>query len=94
MIGPLCFALAISTFFATQRWQAIVASPVLVYLSGISYNLYLWHLEIAVWLHNTALDPAVSAALAVPVAVGVAWFITARFETPILRGDLARFSGA
>lgn len=93
LIGPLCFALALTTSFAVPRWQSIVATRALVFLSAISYNLYLWHLEIAVWLHNTALDPAVSGMLAVPVAIGVAWFITTRFEQPILRGDLAKFSG-
>jgi peptidoglycan/LPS O-acetylase OafA/YrhL len=94
IIGPLCIALALTTLFAVPRWHALVASPVLVFLSAISYNLYLWHLEITVWLHKTDLPPVVSAALAVPVAVGVAWFITTRFEQPILNGNVAQFSGA
>ncbi len=88
-IGPLCIALALSTFFAAARWKAIVATPALVFLSAISYNLYLWHLEITVWLHNTGLPSIVSAAIAVPVAIGVATLITYRFEQPILNANLA-----
>jgi peptidoglycan/LPS O-acetylase OafA/YrhL len=94
MVGPLCFALALTTYFAVPRWHAVVAAPALVFLSAISYNLYLWHLEIAVWLHNTGLPTTASAILAVPAAIGVAWFITTRFEQPILNGGLAPFSAA
>ena len=89
VIGPLCIVLALTTFFAVPRWQAIVAPPAFVFLSAISYNLYLWHLEIAVWLHNTGMPPVLSAILAVPVAVGAAWLITTRFEQPILNSSFA-----
>jgi peptidoglycan/LPS O-acetylase OafA/YrhL len=84
MIGPLCFALALSTFFATRRLQAFITSPALVFLSAISYNLYLWHLEIFVWLHNTGLSAFWTVALSIPAAVGVAALITYRLERPIL----------
>jgi peptidoglycan/LPS O-acetylase OafA/YrhL len=84
LIGPLCFALAISTFFATRRWQAIVASPVLVFLSGISYNLYLWHLEIAVWIHAAGFSAFWTVVLAIPAALSVAAIVTYRLEAPIL----------
>jgi peptidoglycan/LPS O-acetylase OafA/YrhL len=88
-IGPICIILALTTFFAAPRWKTIVATPALVFLSAISYNLYLWHLEIAVWLHGSGLPAIVSALIAVPVAIGVAWVLTYRFEQPILNADLA-----
>jgi len=50
----------------------------------------LWHLEIAVWLRGSGLPAIVSALLAVPVALGVAWVLTYRFEQPLLNLDLAR----
>ena len=84
LIGPLCFALALSTFFATRRWQAVIASPALIFLSGISYNLYLWHLEIAVWIHAAGFSTFWTVALAVPAAIGVAALVTYKLEAPIL----------
>jgi peptidoglycan/LPS O-acetylase OafA/YrhL len=90
-IGPLCLVLTLATFFAAPRWKSIVAAPLLVSLSAISYNLYLWHLEIAVWLHATGLPSLVSALIALPVAIGVAALITYRFEQPILQANLGAF---
>jgi peptidoglycan/LPS O-acetylase OafA/YrhL len=84
VIGPLCIALALTTFFSADRWRTIVASRVLVFLSAVSYNLYLWHLEITVWVHNAGLPPALSITLALALAVAVAALITYRFERPIL----------
>jgi peptidoglycan/LPS O-acetylase OafA/YrhL len=89
LIGPLCITLALSTFFAADRWRTIVSTRALVFLSTISYNLYLWHLEIAVWLHNTGLSSSWTAILAVPLALGVATLITYAFERPILAADIA-----
>lgn len=89
-IGPLCIALALSTYFAAERWRTIVAAPVLVFLSTISYNLYLWHLEIVVWVRNTGLPPIWSAVLALAAALAVATFVTYAFERPILEADYAR----
>ena len=88
-IGPLCIALTLTTCFAAPRWKAIVATPALLFLSSISYNLYLWHLEIAVWLHGSGLPALAAAIIAVPVVVGVAALLTFRFEQPILNADLA-----
>jgi len=36
-------AVALGSLFAQGWWRAIVACPPLVWLSTISYNLYLWH---------------------------------------------------
>jgi peptidoglycan/LPS O-acetylase OafA/YrhL len=36
-------AIALGSLFAQGWWRAIVACPPLVWLSTISYNLYLWH---------------------------------------------------
>jgi peptidoglycan/LPS O-acetylase OafA/YrhL len=94
LIGPLCITLALSTFFAVERWRTVIATRALVFLSTISYNLYLWHLEIAVWLHNTGLSPIWTVILAVPAALGVAALITYAFERPILEADIAQVRAA
>lgn len=83
-IGPLCIVLGVATSLAADRWRAIVAARPLVLLSAISYNLYLWHLEIAVWIRDAGLPPAPTMVLSIATALGVAAFITARLERPIL----------
>lgn len=84
LIGPLCIAIAVSTAFSGKAWRATVATPVLVFLSVISYNLYLWNLEIAVWLHDAGLSPAAAFALSIVSGLAVASAITYLIERPIL----------
>jgi peptidoglycan/LPS O-acetylase OafA/YrhL len=84
LIGPLCIAIAVSTAFSGKMWRATIATPVLVFLSVISYNLYLWNLEIAVWLHNAGLAPATAFVLSIVAGLLVASAITYWIERPIL----------
>jgi peptidoglycan/LPS O-acetylase OafA/YrhL len=88
LFGPICIALALSTFFAVERWRGFVATRALVFLSTISYNLYLWHLEIAVWVHNSGVSPVWTIALAIPAAIALATLVTYAFERPILEADI------
>jgi peptidoglycan/LPS O-acetylase OafA/YrhL len=94
LIGPLCIALALPTFFAVERWRSIVATRALMFLSTISYNLYLWHLEIAVWVHNAGLPAIWTVILALPAALAVAAFVSYAFERPILEADFAQVRSA
>jgi peptidoglycan/LPS O-acetylase OafA/YrhL len=89
--GPLCLLLAVSTFFAGARWNAIFSARALVFASVISYNLYLWHLEIIVWVHNIGLPAGWTIALALVLAGGVAVLVTYTIERPILAGDAGAF---
>jgi peptidoglycan/LPS O-acetylase OafA/YrhL len=84
LIGPLCIAIAVSTAFSGRVWRATIAAPVLVFLSVISYNLYLWNLEIAVWLHDAGLSPGAAFALSIVSGLVVASAITYLIERPIL----------
>ena len=88
LIGPLCFVLVVSTFFAVPPWKSVVATRALVFFSTISYNLYLWHLEIIVWVHNMGLSPVWTFVVSLPCAVVVATLFTYYVERPLLHTDL------
>jgi peptidoglycan/LPS O-acetylase OafA/YrhL len=87
-IGPLCALIAVSTTFAAARWRGFVAMPPLAFLSTISYNLYLWHLEITVWVQRAGLSPFLTFATAAAGSLAVATAITYLLERPILAADL------
>ncbi|MDQ2909345.1 MAG: acyltransferase [Candidatus Eremiobacteraeota bacterium] len=53
-LALLLGAFAVASCFAVRLWRAVIANPVLVFLSLISYNMYLWHTLILIWMwkHN------------------------------------------
>ena len=89
-IGPLCVVLALSTSLALSRWRSLIAAPALLFLSTISYNLYLWNLEIAVWYQQAGLPPLATMIAAVVTALLLSTAITYVVERPILEADLDR----
>jgi peptidoglycan/LPS O-acetylase OafA/YrhL len=87
-IGPLCIGLTLSTTFATARWRSLLTMRVLGFLSLISYNLYLWNLEIAVWYHQAGFTPLATFILAIVTTVLLATAITYGIERPLLDANL------
>ena len=83
-IGPICIGLALSTAYAAGPWRRLISARPLVFLSVISYNLYLWNLEIAVWCKNAGLPPDVAFGLALVASLAIATAITYVLERPIL----------
>jgi peptidoglycan/LPS O-acetylase OafA/YrhL len=90
--------LTLGTLFALPFWQRIVANPITVSLSFVSYNLYIWHQMIAQGLEAAKIpgwttrdqhsDPAWEIGFTVEaVALGllVSWLITVLLEQPLLR---------
>jgi len=80
------FALVAATTLALPALRRIVANPVTTFLAVVSYNLYLWHLEILAFgqREGLALPVALFGAIAVAAAV------TYGLERPLLA---ARFFG-
>lgn len=80
------FALAACSFSAMSIIRSVLANPVFIFAAAISYNVYLWHLEIIVWLSQVHVPPIVSAACAIFVG-GLATFVV---ERPLLKGGWRR----
>jgi peptidoglycan/LPS O-acetylase OafA/YrhL len=89
----------LGSLFAFPAWQRVLANPFLVFLSYISYNLYMWHQALAWKLQDWRLpgwvgsDPHADHAwplpftlLAFAFAIVVAWLLTTLVERPLLRG--------
>jgi peptidoglycan/LPS O-acetylase OafA/YrhL len=88
----------LGALFAWPAWQRVFVNPVLVFLSLISYNLYLWHSAVAHVLLDAHVprwrgadphgDPAWSLEftfVAFAASIGVAMVLTYGFERPLLR---------
>lgn len=90
--------LALGSLFAVPLWQRVLANPALVFLSLVSYNLYLWHQVVAralvdahvpPWQGSEAHADAPWGVAFTFVAFGatllVAWVFTVMLERPLLR---------
>ena len=97
----LTLALPLATvgaLFAWPAWQRVLANPALVFLSLISYNLYLWHAAVVRALFDAhvpawhGIDPHGDAGWAVGftgvafvATIGLATLLTYTLERPLLR---------
>jgi peptidoglycan/LPS O-acetylase OafA/YrhL len=94
----LAFAtLAVTSCAAFPFWRKLIANPILVFFSLISYNLYLWHTLVMIWLWKSGALPHATRephdddhwkllfiAISWPVAIAISTAITYFFERPIL----------
>ena len=97
----LTLALPLATvgaLFAWSAWQRVLANPALVFLSLVSYNLYLWHGAVVRALFDARVVPFLGAdphgdprwalaftGVAFVAALAVATLITYALERPLLR---------
>jgi peptidoglycan/LPS O-acetylase OafA/YrhL len=99
----LLLAVLVASTAAAPAWQRLLANPVLVFCSTISYNLYLWHQVLGRLVRDRGWWPAATPVptddpvwqwsytlLGVAVSVLVASAITYGFERPLLRGAAGR----
>lgn len=100
-LGLLFVALAVASAFAVKPWRAVLSNRVLVFLSTISYNLYLWHQAIGLLIRKHGWWPADTPVptddphwrwsytlVAITASVIVATLITYLFERPLLRNGV------
>jgi peptidoglycan/LPS O-acetylase OafA/YrhL len=84
-------AIAVCSTLATENWQKVLANPFLLFFSAISYNLYLWHVEIFYWCHNLNLAPWLVNLISLACALAAATLTTYALEQPILTGGWRKF---
>jgi peptidoglycan/LPS O-acetylase OafA/YrhL len=88
----MCVGIA-RTFSVLRR---ILESPILIWFSGISYNIYLWHVSILMWcrahpLHWIQTMPnadTLNTLFICSIILGIAWMATEWIERPIVRAGL------
>lgn len=94
-----CFALlALGTQLGLAWWRRAIVNPLTVGLSTISYNLYLWHTPIQIWLYRNRVpttnfadphsDPhwgPLMLAIALPLTVVLCIGLTYGVELPLMR---------
>lgn len=97
-LGLLFLCITVASTFAIELWRKVLANRVLLFLSTISYNLYIWHQSIGVlirerqWWKADTLTPMEDPdwrwsymIVAVAASIAVASLITYGFERPLLR---------
>jgi peptidoglycan/LPS O-acetylase OafA/YrhL len=94
-----CFiVLVIASQRALPKWRMSLANPALVFLSTLSYNLYLWHQILGRELFRRRIPASMAAdphddmhwkllytPLALVASIGFAALLTYAFERPLLR---------
>lgn len=85
-IAALLFVLVAATTLSLPVVRRVIANPVTGFLAIISYNLYLWHLEIL----SLAQHISLSLPVALVCAVAVAALVTYAVERPLLTGRSRR----
>ncbi|MDQ2857262.1 MAG: acyltransferase, partial [Candidatus Eremiobacteraeota bacterium] len=88
---------AFASCFAQRWWRALLTNAVLRFLSLISYNLYLWHTLVMIWLWKHGVPRAATAnphdddhwklvyiALGWSISIGLATATTYFVERPLL----------
>ncbi len=86
VFGPTLFVATLGIALGTKHLRLLAgAGGVLAFLSLVSYNLYLWNLETAVWIASLGRPAWQTFWIGAAVSVALASILTACFERPIVK---------
>ena len=96
--GALLGVFTVASCFSYSWWRELLANRITVFLAAISYNLYLWHQVIFLYMLKHRIPPPstpdphydnywkwVYCAAGLAVVIGVSTFITYAIERPLLK---------
>jgi peptidoglycan/LPS O-acetylase OafA/YrhL len=83
-LAAILFVLIATTTLALPEWRRVVSNRFFAYLAVISYNLYLWHLEVLAQSQRGHLPLPVAVLTAFAIATAVTYLL----ERPLLRVKL------
>jgi peptidoglycan/LPS O-acetylase OafA/YrhL len=89
LFGPILILLALGVAFGSPALRRVACVPALAWLSLVSYNAYLWNLEIAVGLENAGGPAWLVFWVGAILTLCVAALVTFGFERPLLRRGFA-----
>ncbi len=92
--GPVLGVLTLSVTLGSDKLRRAVGTRALMWLSVVSYNTYLWNLEVAAALHAVGLAPWLTFWLAAVMTFAVAAIVTYCFERPIYRFGVPSGAGS
>ena len=92
--GPLLLAVTLGVALGAPRLSSLAGGGALAWLALVSYNAYLWNLEIAVGLQDAGLPPWAIFWLGAAATLAVSAFVTYRFERPLQRIGFGRVLAA
>jgi peptidoglycan/LPS O-acetylase OafA/YrhL len=74
-----------SACFSSPWLRRAIANPALSFVSVISYNVYLWHTIVLIWLRDHGIGGVAQIAIGWPVTFAISTAVTYLIERPILR---------
>jgi len=96
IIGLTLYLTCVGITRGSALIRDILGNPILLWFSDISYNLYLWHMNvfylylnhISHWIAPLPYGISLNAVFGLALPVGIAWCVTHWVEKPILRKGL------